>query len=167
MSDNMWESHWEKVYGPNSDRTRFKDLSEELKDFHFIMITPQSFVERSRVLLSLTQSISSSSGETQRRTSKRKTGPWRTGGQTDRRTSQRSHYTRASKKSPLDSLLDLTWTEDFPLRGKDDGEKSVEGDRSIGGLMTTCPGNESMLTALSGWAGRDLLVHENRLLSLP
>lgn len=36
--ENMWESHWEKVYGPSSDRARFHDLSEELKELKFLAI---------------------------------------------------------------------------------------------------------------------------------
>lgn len=36
--ENMWESHWEKVYGPDSDRAKFQELSEETKllKFHAI-----------------------------------------------------------------------------------------------------------------------------------
>ncbi len=36
--ENMWLSHWEKVYGPNSDRARFRELSEELKELKFLAI---------------------------------------------------------------------------------------------------------------------------------
>ena len=36
--ENMWESHWEKVYGPKSDRARFHELSEELKELKFLAI---------------------------------------------------------------------------------------------------------------------------------
>lgn len=36
--EDMWASHWEKVYGPDSDRAKFVELSEELKEYKFYAI---------------------------------------------------------------------------------------------------------------------------------
>ncbi len=36
--EDMWASHWDKVYGPRSDRARFEQLSEELKELKFYAI---------------------------------------------------------------------------------------------------------------------------------
>lgn len=138
MSDNMWESHWENVYGPNSDRARFKHLSEELKEFKVIHFDDYTaiFCEKikSHALTHLINQFKQwRDVEEKLRKEDKSLEDWRS----DR-----------SKDIPLHERIEevaarfVGWPplmEDFPFRGVENGEESVEGDRSIGGLITTCP----------------------------